>query len=166
MSSGRGCSCRLDCMLAWMESYYPKLAWSLARYIYVWLWKTISLGWSELLKNTKMDSFLYQSFEFCVCILQCSVVSICKEKIFVKLCWLFWTRSQIVIIQIQAKKKNIELKSVHYKNPVDPYFFQNCCYFQYNISWIKTNSADVTLKWQQFWKKWGSRNYLLKMNGL
>ena len=52
MSSGRECSCRLDCMLAWMESYYPKLAWSLARYIYVWLWKTISVGWSELLKNT------------------------------------------------------------------------------------------------------------------
>ena len=52
MSSGKGCSCLLDCMLAWMESYYPKLAWSLARYIYVWLWKTISVGSSELLKNS------------------------------------------------------------------------------------------------------------------
>ena len=28
----------------------------------------------------------------------------------------------------------------------DPHFFQNRCHFQYNISWIKTKSADVILK--------------------
>ena len=79
MSSGRVCSCCLDCMLAWMESYYPKLAGSLTRYIYVWLWKTILVGWSELLKSTKMDLSFLRLFTSVV-------VSICKEKNFDKFC--------------------------------------------------------------------------------
>ena len=43
---------------------------------------------------------------------------------------------------------SIYLKSVHFKNPElhNPHFFQNRCHFQYNISWIKTKSADVKLK--------------------
>ena len=59
------------------------------------------------------------------------------------------------------------LKSVHFKKTVfDPHFFQNCCHFQYNISWLCFDSADVVLKMATILKEMKIENCLLKMNRL
>ena len=48
-----------------------------------------------------------------------------------------------------------------------PHFCQNYGHFQYNISWLCFDlSWCMYWKWPQFWKKWGFRNRVLKMNGL
>ena len=53
------------------------------------------------------------------------------------------------------------IKFVHFKNPVicDPHFLQKRC----NFCWL---CFDFSEKWQRFWKKWGSRNWVLKINEL
>ena len=52
------------------------------------------------------------------------------------------------------------LKSVYFKKPVTRIsFLSKCCHFQYNF-------VLISEKMTTFWKKWDSRNWLLKMNGL
>ena len=47
----------------------------------------------------------------------------------------------------------------------NPQFIQNCGHFQYHIS---CHQIQLMLyrKWPQSWKKWGLRNWDLKVNGL
>ena len=80
-----------------------------------------------------------------------------KTKLYLATLQGFWTNFA------PNKVSTYVRKSVHFKNTWlhDPNFFQNCCTFQYKISWLW---FDLFCKVLQFWKKWESCIFLKWMD--
>ena len=71
-------------------------------------------------------------------------------------CYLIWD----LLKKLKAQESLFNLKSVHFKKPVTRISFLS------KVLSFLLKSKQSQRKWQHFWKKWGLRNCLLKMNGL
>ena len=136
------------------------------------LWVTLGelSTWSEIwMRNWVTNKRQGEQLARSIGKIRKSLVKLSSHKSFfdwyklLKTCLIWWFLHKYLGNLKVSKRIFTFLKSIiHFKKTfARSSFLSKLWYFQYNISWL-----CFDWKVPQFWKKWGSRNCLLKMNGL